>query len=98
MKLGLSMDSGKVLGGLLIKVAGFNLSVNTLMIILIVESKNMKKAMSTMEIIKTERHMEEVIFITIIYTIIGILRYTDGSSHDGEWRDGVPHGNIVYTL
>ena len=54
-------------------------------------------AVSMMEIRKKERDMEEVIFITIIYTIIGILRYTDGSSHDGEWRDGDVHGNIVYT-
>ena len=55
----------------------------------------MLMAESTMEIGKTERDMEEVIFLTIIYTIIGIYRYPDGSSFEGEWRDDVPHGNIV---
>lgn len=53
-------------------------------------------AESTMEIGKTERNMEEVIFITIIYTIIGIFRQPNGTSFEGEFRDNAPHGNIVY--
>ena len=47
----------------------------------------MLMAMSMMEIGKKERDMEEVIFLTIIYTIIGIYRHPDGDSYEGEWRD-----------
>ena len=57
----------------------------------------MLMTMCTMDIGKTERDMEEVIFLTIIYTVIGIMRYPDGASKEGDWRDGLGNGNMVYT-
>ena len=43
-----------------------------------------------------KRHGRGDIF-TIIYTVIGILRYPSGASKEGEWRDDMGNGNMVYT-
>jgi hypothetical protein len=96
VKLGLLMASGKVLQGRL-GTEGLHSSVNALMISLIGERNNMKVAHNMREILKITRNMEEVIFLTIIYTIIGILRHSNGDSHEGEWRDAAANGNMVYT-